>query len=77
MTVVGKVTQELAEGDIVITKAGEEHLILRLKHHDDKTTLRTLDLSTGEPKSRRWKHDRAYQIDNTMSQALALSQSAA
>ena len=77
MTVVGKVTQELAEGDIVITKAGEEHLILRLKHHDGKTTLRTLDLSTGEPKSRRWKRDRAYQIDNTMSQALVLSQSAA
>lgn len=61
-----KVTEDIAEGDIIIARDAGEHLVLRVHHADGKTRLRTLDLTSGKPKNRVWKHGGTYSTDATL-----------
>lgn len=66
-----KTADMVVVGDIIVTRDKGEHLVLKVKHSADETRLRTVDIATGEPKTRIWKHTRSYSIDTALSTVLA------
>lgn len=68
---VTKTADGIMVGDIILTKDNAEHLVLRVKHKEDSTRLRTVDIATGVPTSRLWKHSRHYRVNTTLSNLVA------
>lgn len=66
-----KTADMVVVGDIIVTRDKGEHLVLKVKHAENETRLRTVDILTGEPKTRVWKHTRNYSIDTALSVVLA------
>lgn len=62
-TVIEKTADEINVGDLIVTQQGD-HLVLRVSHGAEMTRLRTVDMSTGEPKTRRWKHSRRHTVND-------------
>lgn len=64
---MAKTADTVTVGDIIVTQDKGEHLVLMVRHLANQTRLRTVDIATGEPKSRVWKHTRIYNVDVALS----------
>lgn len=62
-----KTADSISLGDIIISKDKTEHLVIIVTHMESSTRLRTIDLSTNEPKTRVWKHSRYYAVNTALS----------
>lgn len=64
---MAKTADTVTVGDIIVTQDKGEHLVLMVKQFATNTRLRTVEIATGKPTTRVWKHTRIYNVDTALS----------